>query len=558
MAASPDQSLGQLRALAQGLTRRQQITILLGAAAVAGTLWLFVRLIGKADYKPLYSGLAAGEAQSIARRLEEKRVPFEISSDGTSLRVPADQVDRVRLDLASRGLPQSGRLGFELFDKPNWAGSDFAEKVNYQRALEGELERTIQTLADIEAVRVHLVLPHESIFTERERPAKASVVVRLRGGRLADESFQAITHLVASAVDSMPPENVTVVDVNGHVPLLARQNAPGNRGGRSDAIERALAEKLVATLTPVVGADRVKANVTLEYELGTTENTQETYDPNGAVVLTSQVSEDRTGEAVPGGIPGTTSNVPGKAETSGAAAAAEEFIESQSQRTESKTYAVSKTVRRVVVPAGGIRRVNAAVLVDDALEVKEENGQRIENRRKRTPEEMKQIQEVAAAAIGIDTGRGDRLAVENLAFLPLGVEAPVEPSAIGRLAPLAERWIWLVRYVALGALFGLMYLLFLRPIKKQIVTAFRQLAFRPGTETRPAPTLAGAPEKPAMSGADAALEFEASLQKELAEAGSGVKQAVMLRRHLADKIQKEPGAASRLIQNWIRQGESGR
>jgi flagellar M-ring protein FliF len=558
MAESPAQSLGQLRRLAQGLTLRQQITILVGAAAVAGTLWLFVKLIGKADYKPLYSGLSPGETQSIARRLDERRVAYEISSDGTSLRVPADQVDKVRVELASKGLPQSGRLGFELFDKPNWAGSDFAEKVNYQRALEGELERTIQTLTDIEAVRVHLVLPHESIFTERERPAKASVVVKLRGGRLAEESFQAITHLVASAVDSMPPENVTVVDVNGHVPLLARRNGIPGRLDHADGFETSLAEKLVATLAPVVGGDRVKANVTVEYELGATENTQETYDPNGAVVLTSQVSEDRSGDAAPQGIPGTASNVPGKAEPSGAAAETEEFAESQSQRTESKTYAVSKTVRHVVMPAGGVRRVNAAVLVDDAVEVKEENGQRAETRRKRTPEEMKQIQEVAAAAIGIDTTRGDRLAVENLSFLPIVIEAPAEPSGVGRLTPYAERWIWLVRYLALAALFGLVYVLFLRPIKKQIVASVRQLAFRPGTESRGAPSLGAPTEKGAIGRGEATPEMEVTLPKELAETSADVKQAVTLKRHLVDKIQKEPGAASRLIQNWIRQAETGR
>jgi len=226
MASSSVQSFNQVSAMLRGLTLRQQLTLVLGAAVVATTLWVFVRMIGRAQYKPLYSGLSPGEAQSIARRLDERNVPYELSSDGTGLRVPSDQLDKVRLNLASQGLPQSGRLGFELFDKTNWAGSDFAEKVNYQRALEGELERTIQTLAEVEAVRVHLVLSHESIFTERERKAKASVVVKLRGGRLADEALEAITHLVSSAVHDLPPENVTVVDAQGHIPLLPRRKGP--------------------------------------------------------------------------------------------------------------------------------------------------------------------------------------------------------------------------------------------------------------------------------------------------------------------------------------------
>jgi len=551
MGAAPGQSLGHLRTLAQGLTRRQQWTIAGGAAAAAGTLWVFVTLLGKADYKPLYSDLSPSEAQAIAGRLEAKRVPYEMSTDGKSLRVPADQINKVRLEMASQGLPQSGRLGFELFDKPNWAGSDFAERVNYQRALEGELERTIQTLSDVEAVRVHLVVPQESLFTERDRPAKASVLVKLRGGRLGEESFQAITHLVSSAVDRMPPENVTVVDVNGHVPLLGKRGGHAGGSDGADGFEKSLAEKLVATLKPVVGEDKVKASVTVEYEVGTSESTQETYDPNGAVVLTSQISEDRSGAAGPEGIPGTASNVPDPAK-SGAVPEVDEFGDMQNQRTESKTFALSKSVRHVVMPAGGVRRVHAAVLVDDAVEVKEENGQRTESRRKRTPEEIKQIQEIAAAAIGIDTNRGDQLAVENLSFIPLAVEAPSPPSAIGRMLPQAERWIWLVRYLALAILFGVMYLLFLRPIKKQIVDSFRQLAFTAGRTGQPMGVSASL--KAGAGHPEDTLDLEASLQKELVEGSAEVKQAVMLKRRLADKIQKEPEAASRLIQNWIRQG----
>jgi len=188
MAVNAEQVTNQIAVFARGLTLRQKITMAVGAAAVAGTIWVFVTLLDKADYKALYSRLSAGDAQSLSQRLSEKNIPYELASDGTSIRVPADQLDKARLDLAAEGMPQTGRLGFELFDKPNWAGSDFAEKVNYQRALEGELERTIQTLGEIAAARVHLVLPQESLFTEQEREAKASVVIKLRGGRLGDEA----------------------------------------------------------------------------------------------------------------------------------------------------------------------------------------------------------------------------------------------------------------------------------------------------------------------------------------------------------------------------------
>jgi flagellar M-ring protein FliF len=547
MGAAPETSLAHLRALAQGLSRRQQLTIAGGALAAGATLWLFVALIGKADYRPLYSDLAPGEARAIAAKLEEKRIPYELTSDGRSLRIPADQINKVRLEMAAQGLPQSGRLGFELFDKPNWAGSDFAERVNYQRALEGELERTIQTLADIEAVRVHLVLPQESLFTERERPAKASVLVKLRGAGLGEESFLAITHLVASAVDRMPPENVTVVDVNGHVPLLGRRAGQARGGAGSTALEKELAEKLVATLRPIVGEDKVKASVTVEVEEGTSESTQETYDPNGAVVLTSQITEDRSGATGTEGVPGAASNVPDPTK-GGAVPEVDEFGDAQSQRTESKTFAVSKTIKHVVMPAGGVRRLHAAVLVDDPVEVREENGQRSESRRKRTADEMKQIQQLAAAAIGMDANRGDQLAVENISFFANSPETPAPLSVAERLLPQAERWIWLIRYLALAALFGVVYLIFLRPIQRQIVAALRQLASG-ASNSRP---VAGGAEGLKL-GEPVLAEMDVALPNELAEASSEVKQTLILKRRLADKIQKEPEAAGRLIQNWIRQ-----
>src|SRR5262249_15307723 len=151
-----------------GLSSRQQITIIAGAVLLAGILAVFVQFMGKDDLSPLYSGLGPGEAQNIAKRLDSQKIAYEISPDGSSIRVPASKLDAVRVDMASQGMPSNGRLGFELFDQPNWTGSDFAEKVNYQRALEGELERTIQTIGGVEAVRVHLVLPKESLFSERE------------------------------------------------------------------------------------------------------------------------------------------------------------------------------------------------------------------------------------------------------------------------------------------------------------------------------------------------------------------------------------------------------
>jgi len=552
MALNAEQVTNQIAAFVRGLTARQKITMALGTAAVVGTIWVFVTLLDKADYKTLYSGLSSGDVQSLSHRLSEKNIPYELASDGTSIRVPADQLDKARLDLAAEGMPQTGRLGFELFDKPNWAGSDFAEKVNYQRALEGELERTIQTLGEIEAARVHLVLPQESLFTEQEREAKASVVIKLRSGRLGDEAQEAITHLVASAVENLKPENVTLINADGGMPILARGGGSASRPRSWAEFETALARKVVATLEPVVGPGKARANVTVEYDLATSDSMQETYDPNGAVVLTSQISEERDGESDAEGPPGTPSNVPGKQSTAAPKPATPADSASEGLHTESKTFAVSKTVRHTVQPSGTLKRITAAVLVDDATDTKDDNGRKVETRRKRTPEEMKQIEELVAAAIGVDATRGDKIAVENLSFQTLPLETPAPPTLTERVVPIVDKWINVVRYGALLLLFLLIYMLVLRPIKRQIVTAFRELPRQLGMRKGPREALPGsAPGVPATKGDDTP-SLEASLQQ-LEDSPAEAKQAVMLKRNLLEKVKKEPATAGRLVQNWMRQ-----
>jgi flagellar M-ring protein FliF len=552
MAVNAEQVTNQITAFVKGLTTRQKITLGLGVAAVAGTIWGFVVLLDKADYKTLYSGLSPSDAQSLSHRLAEKNVPYELSSDGTGILVPADQLDKARLDLAAEGMPQSGRLGFELFDKPNWAGSDFAEKVNYQRALEGELERTIQTLGEIEAARVHLVLPQESLFTEQEREAKASVVVKLKGGRLGDEAQEAITHLVAGAVENLKPENVTLINADGGMPILAHSGSTTSRPRSWAELEVALAQKIVATLEPVVGPGKARANVNVEYDSATSDSMQETYDPNGSVVLTSQISTEHVGESGAEGTPGTTSNVPGKQPAAAAKPAPPPDSDSQGLQSESKTFAVSKTVRHTVQPPGNLKRISAAVLVDDATDVKDDNGQKVETRRKRTPEEMKQIAELVTAAIGVDTTRGDRVAVENLSFLTLPIETPAPPTLTERVLPTVEKWINVIRYGALILLFLLIYMLVLRPIKRQIVTTFAELPKQLGMASTSHDVIGGpVHHAPAVKPDDSAA-IEASLQQ-LGDSPTEAKQAVILKKTLLDKVKKEPAGASRLIQNWMKQ-----
>jgi len=525
-ATSADDFLHRLGQFFQGLTLNQRLLLAGGAVAIGATLWVFVVLLGQPKYVTLYSGLRAEEAQNLASRLAAKNIPHQVSADGGSLLVPEDKLDAARLETAAAGLPRGARLGFELFDTPNWAGSDFTEKVNYQRALEGELERTLATLSEVEAVRVHLVMPEESLFTEQQHEAKAAVIVKTRGGRLSDEAQQAIPQLVASAVDRLRPENVTVVDADTNTPLLHNRDGAS---GRAFGADEELAKTLVRTLEPVVGADHVRASVHVEYELGTSEDTQETYDPKTPATLTQEHSEESSTGGAPAGVPGTASNVPSGTTPPASSPGAEQ----SNSRTDSTTYAVSKVLHHNVEPAGRVRRIAAAVLVDDAVEVSEQAGKRSSTRRKRTADEMKQIEQLARAAIGVDAQRGDVLAVENLSFQEIPVEAPPPPARTEHLRRLIEPWSWALRYVGLALLFLVVYWLVLRPVKKQALSAFRELPGRVAGRLAPQPAGGGA-----LGGGETGVE-------------DGGKRASQLKRLLAEKVKAEPESASRLVQNWV-------
>jgi len=538
----------QIMAFLRGLTLAQKATLAGSILLVGGVLWGFTYWMSGGEYKTLYSGLAPADAQSLAQRLGAQNISFEVSSDGASVLVRADQLDRARLEAAAQPLA-SGRMGFELFDKPNWSGSDFSEKVNYQRAVEAELERTIATMNGVEGVRVHLVLPRESLFSDRERPAKAAVVLKLRGARLNEQITYSVTNLVSNAWDDLSPQNVTVATTDGQTPSAGRAHIiPGITG--NEDLETLLAERVVQTLAPVVGGDHVKSSVTIDYEPTSGETTEETYDPITTAVVTSQISQETVGDLEPAGIPGTPSNTPNSTGNPTAAQQAKVGGTTQGIRSESKTFAVSKTTKRLLEPAGRIRRVAAAILVDDVTESKTENGKTIETHRKRTLEEMKQIDSLARAAIGFDGKRGDVVSVENVTFAAPTAELPATaPGKVQRALLFVERWSGVLRYVEMGLLFLVVYLLLLRPVKQSVL---RLLQPPPGPGLLPAVAGGGGAGENMMVGV-------AALAAGHAETGSAlpneVQQAVALKKQLATKVKEDPEAASRLIQNWIRESE---
>jgi flagellar M-ring protein FliF len=246
------------------------------ASITVGVSWYVLRT----EWRVVYAGLDPEDARQISLSLTQAQIPFELADNGMTLRVPAAQLDKARMATAGKAV-RSGRMGFELFDKPNWVGSEFDEQVNYQRALEGELEHTVSSLSDVQSARVHIVLPHDSLFQSEQRPAKASVVLKLRRLSLADGEADSIRNLVASAVDGLSPDHVVLIDAAGRLLLIPKT---------PDAIrlsaEQSLEEKLVSTLEAVTGPGNVRASVNLEYDPEALEETSESYDPSQSATLT--------------------------------------------------------------------------------------------------------------------------------------------------------------------------------------------------------------------------------------------------------------------------------
>jgi flagellar M-ring protein FliF len=489
-----------------------------------GLLWYALRT----DWRTLYADLDPEDARQTAQILTAAQIPFEPTINGTGIRVPAAQLDKARLATAAKGGVKSGRLGFELFDKPNWVGSEFDEQVNYQRALEGELEHTVGTLSDIESARVHLVLPHDSLFREQERPAKASVVLKLRHRALADGEPEAIRNLVASAVDGLTPDRVVLVDAAGHLPL-----GPKTADAMRLSAEEALEQKLVATLEPVTGAGNVRASVTLDYDAAATEETEESYDPDQTVTLSMQRTEQSTAsQPVAAGVPGTASNAPN---SHALPVYPQQSTAPQTAKSESGTYGASKTVRHVVESPGKVRRMTAAIVVNDRL-LQLATRDRAAQWQPRSADELHNLTALAQAAVGFDSTRGDLLTVEDLAFEENRTQPPV--NRVGQWLSMAENSPVVVKYAALLA--GLF-----------VVLAFGVRPALRRARSSPARKEAGAGAAKALAGQAGAPEQPALPPLEPATPDPERARAQEIYEQVTGHLKQEPAQSSRLLQSWI-------
>ncbi len=534
MGAKDNQLTGNIGTMAAGLPDRAKMVwsrlrpqqrVYCGAAvAVAiAALVVFGRLVATPSYKVLMTGLEPQDLQTITSELAEKKIKSQVGQDGKSISVPADQLEEARLAVASRNSISSGRIGYEIFDKVSWGQTEFNEKVNYQRALEGELERTIQSISDIKSARVHLVMATQSVFSDNERGAKASVTLRLKHGTLSREQVSQIARLVAGAVDNLDPKDVIVTDAD------SGQSPGRTQSGEEDGLEGNLSRRLIATLAPVVGSDHLRATVNVEYETSSSEENEEKYDPTVSVPLSMQRSEESYGSGTNSGVPGTSSNVPGAKQPT--VPNANGTGSGPVSKTESATYGVNRTTRHEIDPAGSIKRITAAVLLDDSVERKEEKGHWVTTHVRRTPAEISTITALAQAAIGCDTARGDIVTVQNLAF-DRETDADNAPaSLLDRTRNTLSEFNSEVRYVVLLILFGAVYFLMFRPIQKRMIGA-EQPAL-------PVPQ----PQTPALGSTADPVDLHANM----------FHRSLALKKELTEFVHNDPESSAAAVRAWLQE-----
>jgi flagellar M-ring protein FliF len=420
-----------------------------------------------ADYRLLYANLASTDASAVIDWLKDQKIPFRIEDGGRAIEIPADKVYEARLNLAGAGLPQGGGVGFEIFDKQSFGMTDFTQKINYQRALQGELARTISSLAPVEAARVMLALPAKRLFKEQQKEATASVILKLTAGhQLSENQVQGIIHLVAGSIEGLTANNVNVIDSNGNV--LSKKTADSDSSVMSpgmldfqQAIERRLEERAQSLLDRALGAGNSQARVTAELDFSQVEKLEEIYDPKGTVPRSEQTSEEKSGTESVGGIPGSESNV-------GDAASGSTNNAPSSSTTETINYEVSKVVNKVVSPVGTIKKLSVAVLVADRFTPAPKEGQE-GTFAPRSAEELLSIKNMITSALGLDKTRGDMIEVVSMPF-----EDALTGTEIVEPTPPEHSLYQYLPYAKYGLLVlatGLLYFLLVKPIIKSLATS---------------------------------------------------------------------------------------
>lgn len=468
---------GQGLAFWGALSRVQQALVLAAAgsavaAVVLGGLWA-----GRVSYAILFTNMNQEDSAAIVEQLKGLKVPYRVEGTGQLL-VPADQVHELRLKMAGQGLPSGGGVGFEVFDRSSFGVTDFTQRLNYQRALQGELARTIGQLRAVSQARVHLALPQPTLFSDREKPATASVVLRLKpGASLTNQEVRGVVHLVASSVEGLSADKVTVVDANGRILSQGGERSASQLSAQQletqRMVEADLERRVTTMLESVLGPGKATVRVAARLSFDQVERTEERFDPNTVVRQEQRTIENSSGvTTTPIGTPGVASNV-------GTPQSGTSTVNNKTGReTEVVNYEVGKTVERKVIAPGEIVRLSVAVLVD-SLSRQNGAGSAGQEPASRSPEEMEKLRRLVLSAVGFNAPRGDEVQVVELPYDTSAVERErVEAAQADRTLELSRRSLWIV--VAIAAVALLLAAVFFARRRRKLTTALREVGYSGG------------------------------------------------------------------------------
>ncbi|WP_020166559.1 MULTISPECIES: flagellar basal-body MS-ring/collar protein FliF [Methylotenera] len=465
-----------------------KILLIAGIAAVIAVMVVVMMWSQQPDYRVLFSNFSDKDGGEIVASLEQMNVPYKFSEGGTAILVPAAHVHQARLKIAAQGLPKGGNIGFELLENQKFGVSQFVEQVNFQRGLEGELERSVQSISAVQTARIHLAIPKPSVFVSEQQKPSASVLLNLHQGRALDQQqVSAIVHLVASSIPELSPSSVTIVDQNGSLLTDATKKENTNNLDPSqikyvEELQKNIIKRVESIISPIVGAQNVHAEASADVDFSTLEQAAETYKPNqtpDATVIRSQQTAE-TQSAMPnttGGVPGAVSNQPQANQaqppanpTVGAASpapadAGNNATPLNSQKNTTTNYEIDKTIRYTQQSMGGIKRLTVAVVVNYKQEVNK-NGKTVT--RPLTDAEKNQISDLAKQAMGFREDRGDSLSVVNSSFMVARQEQVAE-IPLWKKPEMMDMAMQFLKYLAGAMVLFILYKKLLKPMANKLV-----------------------------------------------------------------------------------------
>ncbi|SPD72702.1 Flagellar M-ring protein [uncultured Desulfobacterium sp.] len=485
MAKNSSDILRQTVAFIKGLSAGKLFVLISLLGAVLTSILFLMIWSNEPDFQILFSNLTPEDAGAIVNDLKDQKVPYQISSNGSSILVPKNVIYETRLQMANQGLPKGSGIGFEIFDTTKLGMTEFVQNVNYQRALQGELSRTINGFDEVEGSRVHIVMPAKSLFIEDETHPTASVVIKLKKGkRLSENQIKGIVHLVSSSVSGLRPEDITIVDNNGKMLAGSEENSAdgqlsSNQLEYQEKVERSLEKRIESMLEKVLGPEKAIVRISCSFDFRRHEKTEEVYDPEGKVIRSEQdqstVSNKTERASV--GVPGVASNMPNENKTS--IPQGEAVLQGPEYQKKDRTvnYEIGKVTNHIVEPIGRMERLSVAVVVDGTLQaVKaeedgEEDGKEQLKYIPRTTEELEKITGLVKRAVNFDAERGDEIEVVNIQFENKGeTESEEEIGDSGLLSSL-EQYTQYLKYVLFVMFIVFTFLFIIRPLVKWLTSS---------------------------------------------------------------------------------------